>query len=149
MGFLRTGAKVEGLDRNQQLAFTLRATPRASIEYLSGYAMGNPDTIGSLGFLIRKYLEDYGNTFGVSATPPHGDAIYVEYLAEDGIHIRAGNRINEFWKFDISLRPTASGTAGLAQATANGGPVKLSTRWFGNLMNLTMGLSFAITDANR
>lgn len=147
MGLFRTGHKIEGLDRNQQLEFEVRATPRATIEYLSGYAMGYPDSIGSLGALIREYLRDYGNTFGVSATPPPGDSIFVEYLSEEAIRIRAGNRINEFWRFDISLRPTLVGTTGLAKASSNGGPVQLSTRWFGNLMDLSMGLSGAISSA--
>lgn len=65
-------------------------------------------------------------------------AIYLSRFDSSGLTVAAGNKIDTYFTFHVDLTPTSSGCTGEAYFDRRMGAI---TRWMGNAMGLTAGLS--------
>lgn len=130
-------AKVE-----RGINFSLPGNPADTVGLFAHYAPNYPEGIGSLGYLIREYLETYGNQFGVTAENPPAPKIYVQLIRTDRIVVRAGSRINEIWRIEVELRSSPDGVQGTTRFFPNW--VNGQQVWFVNVIRILGGIQGAV-----
>lgn len=127
--------------------FWLPCTGTEAAQAFMNYGMARPGQLGKLGRWIGAYVETYGNNLGVEATAPVAGGVYVEIITPDLIRIRAGNRVEEFWRIDIDLLTEAgescTGTARLIGGGANGAP----THWAFDATDAFLGIMGTVMQA--
>ena len=103
---------------------------------LRDYGISKDGQLGRLSHMIDDYFESYGNAMGVLATAPIAGGIYVESITPEQIRVRAGNRVQEFWRVDVSLANDGQGGCnGTVVMINDKAPGQHVTQWYMNVMD--------------
>ncbi|MCQ0021535.1 hypothetical protein M4914_00100 [Streptomyces somaliensis DSM 40738] len=92
----------------------------------------------TLQVLFKGVAEQLSDPSPTVSAPGVEASVYLSRFDADGLSVTAGNRIDTYFTFHVDLTPTAGGCTGEAYFDRRMGAI---TRWMGNAIGLTGGLS--------